>query len=79
MTDIQSIIIQLMPVLIVCSVYAVIVYVVAKKRGINPWGWVIGTLVPVVGLFVAGIFMLLSFLSILDRVNELETRLKETA
>jgi len=53
-------------------IYAIIVYVVARKRRVNPWPWTIPTLIPVLGMIVAGIFMLLSFLSVLDRLNALE-------
>ena len=67
-------VLQLLPILIVSGIYAVVVYVVADKRRVNPWPWTIGTLVPFFGLIVAAVFMLLSFLSILDRLNALESQ-----
>ena len=53
-------------------VYAAIVYVIARKRRVNPWPWTIATLIPVIGILIAAIFYLLSFLSVLDRLNKLE-------
>jgi ATP/ADP translocase len=63
---------QLVPLAIISVIYAVIVFIVARKRKINPWGWTIGALIPVIGLFVSAIFFLLTYLSILDRLNRLE-------
>ncbi|MBL8556296.1 MAG: hypothetical protein JNL41_18625 [Phenylobacterium sp.] len=57
---------------IVGVVYAIVVYVIARKRRVNPWPWTIATLIPAIGLLVAAIFYLLSFLSVLDRLNKLE-------
>ena len=65
-------IIQLIPIMIIGSVYAFVVYLVAKRRKINPWGWSICALIPIIGLFVALIFLLSTLLSILDRLNTLE-------
>lgn len=59
---------------IVGIIYAVVVYFVARKRGVNPWPWAIPTLIPVLGMMIAAIFMILSFLSVLDRLNALENR-----
>ena len=53
-------------------VYAIVVYVIARKRRVNPWPWTIATLIPGIGLLIAAIFYLLSFLSVLDRLNKLE-------
>ena len=64
---------QLIPITLVGLVYAAIVFVVARKRRINPWGWTIGSLVPGIGLIVAGIFWILTLLSVLDRLDKLET------
>jgi hypothetical protein len=64
--------IEFLPLIIVSLIYAVVVYLIAGKRRLNPWPWTIGTLVPFVGLFVAAVFMLLSFLSVFDRLNALE-------
>ena len=67
-------IIQFMPIMFLQLIYAAIVFVVAQKRHVNPWIWTIASLVPVCGLFVSGVFMLLSFLSMLDRLNVLENK-----
>ena len=67
---------QLMPTFIVGLIYAAIVYVVARKRGLNPWGWTLGALIPVFGIIVSAVFMLLTFLSMLDRLNALEGKAK---
>jgi hypothetical protein len=64
--------IQLAPMFLLGLFYAAVVYVVARKRKINPWGWTIATLIPGIGLIASGIFFLLTFLSILDRLNVLE-------
>ena len=74
MDDGSNLLIQLIPSMILGIIYAIIVYVIARKRHINPWGWTVGTLIPVIGLIVGGIFYLLSFLSVLDRLNALEGR-----
>ena len=55
-------------------VAAAIVFVLAKKRGIAPWPWTLGSAAPLVGLAVAAIFLLLTVTSILDRLNALERR-----
>ena len=68
----QSAIIQFIPVTIVGLIYAVIVFVVARKRRLNPWPWTIAAVVPVFGVFVSGLYFLLTFLSVLDRLNSLE-------
>lgn len=69
----EAMLLQLLPLTILSLIYAAVVYVIARKRRINPWGWTIGTLVPLFGpLLVGPIFMLLSFLSVLDRLNRLE-------
>lgn len=59
--------------IVIGIIYAIVVYVIARKRRVNPWPWTIPTLIPVIGIIVAGIFMLLSFLSVLDRLNKLES------
>lgn len=51
---------------------AVVAYLVARKRGINPWPWVICILPPVLGVAVFGLFALLTALSVLERLNRLE-------
>lgn len=65
-------IIQLAPVTLLGLIYAAIVYNIAKKRGVNPWPWVIGSIIPGFGVIVSGIFFLVSFLSVFDRLNALE-------
>jgi hypothetical protein len=67
-----SALIQLAPLMVLEVVYAAVVYVVARKRNVNPWAWTIGTLVPGLGLFVSAIFFLVTLLSVLDRLNVLE-------
>jgi hypothetical protein len=69
----EAMLVQFLPLTILSLIYAVVVFVIARKRRINPWGWTIGTLVPVFGpIFVGPTFMLLSFLSVFDRLNRLE-------
>jgi hypothetical protein len=63
---------QLMPAIMLGVIYAFIVFIVARKRGVNPWPWTIAALVPVFGLLISALFMLLTFLSVLDRLNRLE-------
>ena len=75
----ESQIIQLAPMMILGLIYALVVYVVARKRRINPWVWTIATLIPGIGLIVSGIFFLVTFLSILDRLNTLEAGLAQEA
>ena len=65
-------VIQFIPIMFLQLIYAAIVFVVARKRHVNPWIWTVASLVPVFGLLVSGVFMLFSFLSILDRLNVLE-------
>jgi len=60
--------------LLVGIVYAVVVWITARKRGVNPWVWAIPTVIPVFGMLVGALFMLLSFLSALDRLNDLERK-----
>jgi hypothetical protein len=65
---------QLVPGIVLGLVYAVVVFVIAQKRKINPWGWTIATLVPLLGLLVAAVFFIVTLLSILDRLDTLEAR-----
>ncbi|RAK57256.1 hypothetical protein [Phenylobacterium deserti] len=69
----DALVVQLLPLIILSIIYASVVYVIARRRGVSPWPWTIGALVPGLGVFVVTpIFMLLSFLSVLDRLNALE-------
>lgn len=63
---------QILPLLIWQFIFAVIVFVVARKRGVNPWIWTIATLIPGIGMVIYLVFSLLTWLSILDRLNALE-------
>jgi ATP/ADP translocase len=69
---------QLTPGIILGLLYAVVVFIVARKRKINPWGWTIATLVPFIGLLVSAVFFLVTLLSILDRLDTLEASLTRT-
>lgn len=68
----QGLLSQFIPAIVIGLIYAVVVYVIARKRRINPWGWTIGAAIPIIGMLVAAVFYLLSFLSVLDRLNALE-------
>jgi ATP/ADP translocase len=61
------------------AIYAVFIFIVATKRKINPWGWVIGSLIPFVGLLVGLIFFFTTLLSMLDRLNALEATARTDA
>ncbi len=67
--------IELLPMLVLGTLYALVVFLIARKRGVNPWVWSIATLVPFFGLIVAAVFMVLTLLSVLDRLSVLESRL----
>jgi hypothetical protein len=54
-------------------VFAVFVFITARKRRINSVGWTLGTLIPFLGLLIGGIFQLNTMLSILNRLDALET------
>ena len=69
----MELILQFVPLLIFSLIYAVIVFIVARKRRINPWGWTIGTMIPLFGLIISGVFFVTTLLSILDRLNALES------
>jgi hypothetical protein len=60
--------------LIIGVIYAIIVYVIARKRRVNPWPWTIGALIPGIGLLVSAVFYLLTIFSVLDRLNVLEDK-----
>ncbi|CAN5425936.1 hypothetical protein BH10PSE3_BH10PSE3_34110 [soil metagenome] len=68
----QAQIIQIFPILFLSIIYAIVVFIVARKRNINPWGWTIGTAIPFIGFFVSAVFFLVTLMSILDRLNMLE-------
>lgn len=70
----EAAILQLIPLLTIQVVYAIIVFVTARKRPVNPWPWTIGTLVPGVGMIVAAVFWLVTLFSVLDRLKALESR-----
>ena len=64
-------------VVITQAVYAVVVYNVAIKRreyNVIPWVWTCFTLIPFLGVMLANLFLILSFLSVLDRLTALESR-----
>jgi hypothetical protein len=66
-------IIQRVPLIILNAIYAIVEFIVARKRRVNVWGWTLATLTPFFGLFVSAIFFLTTLLSILDRLNALES------
>jgi hypothetical protein len=70
--SVAALLVNLLPLIIVQAFYAWVEFLVARKRGLNPWPWVLGTLVPLFGMFVFAVFFLLTLLSILDRLNRLE-------
>jgi hypothetical protein len=63
---------QLLPLLIIQTLYAVVTFLMAGKQGKNPWVWSILTIVPVLGMFVFLVFIVTTMLSVLDRLNVLE-------
>ena len=65
-------IIQFIPLMTLQLFYAAVVFVVARKQHKNPWIWTACSLIPGLGFILAGVFMLLSYLSVLDRLNVLE-------
>jgi hypothetical protein len=70
----EAALMQFIPLMIIQLVYALVVFLMARKRGVNAWVWTIGSLVPVIGMFVSLVFFILTMLSILDRLNALETK-----
>jgi hypothetical protein len=70
----EAAILQFIPLMTIQLVYAAIVFVMAKKRRINPWLWTIGSLVPGFGVLASAIFMLLTMFSMLDRLHALENK-----
>lgn len=68
----QDTVLQFLPIEILSIFYVIIVFIVAKKRHVNPFIWSIPVLIPGFGLIVAGVFFLITLLSILDRLNKLE-------
>lgn len=64
---------QLLPSLLMQTIMAVLTFRICRKRGVAPWGWVIATLIPVVGLFVWGFaFVPTSIMHAFDRIRSLE-------
>lgn len=63
---------QILPVMIWQVIFVVITFVTCLKRRVNPWPWAIGTLIPGLGVLVYLIFSLVSWFSVLDRLNALE-------
>ncbi len=67
-----SILISVLPYEFIAVFYAWIIHLVARRRNLNPVPWMLGTFIPVVGFIVAGVFFVLTLLSILDRLAALE-------
>jgi hypothetical protein len=67
-----SLLISVLPYEFIAGFYAWIIYLVARRRGVNPIPWILGTFIPVIGFIVAGVFFVLTLLSILDRLSALE-------
>ena len=63
---------QMLPMLVWQVIFIVVSFVACLKRRINPWPWTIGMLIPFVGLIVYAVFSLVTWYSILDRLNKLE-------
>jgi hypothetical protein len=68
-----NLIIQLIPPIFLGVLLAIPVFLVARKRRANAWLWAILSVVPLLGFVVVYVFYTSTFLSILDRLNKLET------
>ena len=60
------------PFIIIQSIVVLIVFIVCRKRKINPTAWTLWTAIPIVGVFTSYIFLLVTLFSILDRLNKIE-------
>jgi hypothetical protein len=77
MDDGPNLLVRLFPLEVLGLLVAVVVYAIARRRRVRPWGWTLATLIPVLGLVVAGVFLVRSLLSILDRLEALEAGRRE--
>jgi hypothetical protein len=68
----EALILQFVPLVIVQAVYALVVFLMARKQRTNTLAWTLGTVVPFFGMFVALVFFVRTQLSVLDRLNALE-------
>ncbi|HEY0650980.1 hypothetical protein [Phenylobacterium sp.] len=63
---------QLIPLLFIQTIYAAVIFLMARKQAVRTWVWTLSALVPFLGLFVALVFFVRTILSMLDRLNALE-------
>ncbi len=68
----EALFFQFLPVMVFQALLAWLVYLIATKRGINPWPWTLGTLVPSIGLLVSAVFHSLSLAAAFERLRALE-------
>ena len=62
-----------LPLLLISLTFSIPVFLIARKRKLNPWGWTILTFCPFVGWIFAIAFCANTVLSILDRLAKIES------
>jgi hypothetical protein len=67
-----TLLMQLAPLMLWQLIFLVVSFVTCLKRRVNPWPWTIGMLIPGLGLPIYAIFSLVTWYSILDRLNKIE-------
>ena len=68
-----AVILQLIPFLILGTIFSIPVFLIARKRGENAWLWVVISIIPVIGGIAQLVFYVTTLMSILDRLEKLES------
>jgi hypothetical protein len=67
--EMTDFLIQLLPATILGWFWLIPVYKTCRKRGVNPWMWMVLCALPVVNMIAITVFWVTTIMDILDRLN----------
>lgn len=70
----ETLILQLVPLVVTQAPFVVAAFFISKKRGVNPWPWTIAASVPVLGIFVGFAFSFVMLATLFERLRDLEDK-----
>jgi hypothetical protein len=72
MSELEGMIIQLLPATVLGWIWLIPVYKTCRKRGVSPWLWIALCAVPIVSMVALPVFWVTTIMAILDRLNATE-------